>query len=74
MFRAIEQIAFSSDPSVKPELMRMLADLESEKQSLEKELQQNPPTRVRGGCNVTELSGSDGGFAKDSRFVTDIKQ
>ncbi|BDX39545.1 hypothetical protein CYCD_29000 [Tenuifilaceae bacterium CYCD] len=41
-YKAIEQIAFSSDPSVKPELMRMLADLESEKQSLEKELQQNP--------------------------------
>lgn len=41
-YRAVEQIAFNSDPSVKPEVLRMLAELELEKIRLESDLSQNP--------------------------------
>ncbi|MGD9977632.1 MAG: hypothetical protein AB7S54_06825 [Bacteroidales bacterium] len=41
-YRAIEQLAFSTDPSVKPEVMRMFAEFEKEKRQLEGELLYNP--------------------------------
>ncbi|HOZ14632.1 MAG TPA: hypothetical protein PLH91_07330 [Tenuifilaceae bacterium] len=41
-YRAIEQIAFNADPSVKPEVLKMLAELELEKEQLESDLNQNP--------------------------------
>jgi hypothetical protein len=41
-YRAIEQMAVNSDPSVKPDVMKMLAELELERRQLESELKQNP--------------------------------
>lgn len=41
-YRAIEQIAYNSDPSVKPEVLKMLAELELEKRQLESDLKLNP--------------------------------
>ncbi|MCB8964100.1 MAG: hypothetical protein H6536_03545 [Bacteroidales bacterium] len=41
-YRTIEQLALSSDPSVRSEVISMMAELEREKQQLEGELKQNP--------------------------------
>ncbi|MGE0078268.1 MAG: hypothetical protein AB7S48_10450 [Bacteroidales bacterium] len=41
-YKAIEKLAFNSDPTVKPEVMKMMAELETEKQQLESDIHQNP--------------------------------